>query len=387
MEHIIYLLTNLIAFRLTGEKQHLKNKSISPNDLEGVLSLAEKHDITALVGSALLELDLTPNKQIQEKIQDNLCETVCFYEKMHYEYQWVCQILEEAQIPFIPLKGAVVRQYYPKPWMRVSGDIDILIEDSCLDKAVSLLLQNGCIQERKKRFHDIPIITPGGILLELHFQICEDIPSMDCVLDKVWDYAESVPGKQYEYRLSNTFFLFHMLAHMAYHFLNGGCGIRSFMDIWLLEKHLNFEKSLFQTLCSEAKLDLFYNNVSELNQVWFCDTSPTETSKMLEDFVISGGVFGNKNNRILMEQAQSGSKKRHTMHRIFKPYSELSVQFPSLKHKPWLTPAYQIHRWIRVFSDGRYQKVKSELYVGQKHSDLQIAKAKELITNVGLNND
>lgn len=387
MNNINDLFTNLIAYTISHNNCVYQKESLSTDIIEELISLFEKHNITAIVGSALLELDLIANAQIQTKIQDKLCETVCFYEKMHYEYQWICRILEAAQIPFMPLKGAVVRQYYPEPWMRVSGDIDILIAASYLDKAVSVLLQNGCIQEHKKRFHDIPLVTPGGILLELHFGICENITPMDSVLEKVWDYAEPIHGKQYEYRLNDTFFLFHMLAHMAYHFLNGGCGLRSFVDILLLEQNLQYDKKLFESLCQKASLGLFYKNVNALNQVWFFGKSHSDTSKMLEDFVISGGVFGNRNNRILMEQAQTGSKNKHTLYRIFKPYSELSVQYPSLKHKPWLSPAYQVFRWIRVFTDRRYQKVKSELQIGHYHSDLQINKTKELLKNVGLNND
>ena len=31
-----------------------------------------------------------------------------------------CAVLEEAKIPYIPLKGTVLRDYYPEAWMRTS---------------------------------------------------------------------------------------------------------------------------------------------------------------------------------------------------------------------------------------------------------------------------
>ena len=36
--------------------------------------------------------------------------------------------LNDAQIPFIPLKGAVLRQLYPAPELRSSSDIDVLVK-------------------------------------------------------------------------------------------------------------------------------------------------------------------------------------------------------------------------------------------------------------------
>ena len=43
------------------------------------------------------------------------------YEKINYELNRLRSALNEAQIPFIPLKGSVLRQYYPEPWMRTSS--------------------------------------------------------------------------------------------------------------------------------------------------------------------------------------------------------------------------------------------------------------------------
>ncbi|MBO4954226.1 MAG: nucleotidyltransferase family protein, partial [Clostridia bacterium] len=36
-------------------------------------------------------------------------------------------------IDFMPLKGAVIRQYYPEPWMRTSCDIDIHVKKDRLE--------------------------------------------------------------------------------------------------------------------------------------------------------------------------------------------------------------------------------------------------------------
>lgn len=39
------------------------------------------------------------------------------------------------------------------------------------------------------------------------------------------------PVSEYEYQERPEFFAYHHLAHMKYHFVHGGCGIRTFLDL------------------------------------------------------------------------------------------------------------------------------------------------------------
>ena len=106
--------------------------------------------------------------------------------------------------------------------------------------------------------------------------------------------------------------------------------------------------------------------------------------KSLENLIMNGGSFGTLNNRILITQAQSGSKNLHMLRRIFKPYGELKEQFPALSNKPWLTPVYQIFRWGRVFTDRRLNNVMKEMHTSQEHSQNQITEISILLEDVGL---
>ena len=51
------------------------------------------------------------------------------------------EALEKAEIPFLPLKGSVIRKYYPEPWMRTSCDIDLLIHKEEADNVVNLFTE------------------------------------------------------------------------------------------------------------------------------------------------------------------------------------------------------------------------------------------------------
>lgn len=74
------------------------------------------------------------DEDIKQHLQQIVFRVVYCYKRMNYEYEQVCDALEKAEIPFIPLKGVVIREYYPEPWMRTSCDIDILVREKNLKK-------------------------------------------------------------------------------------------------------------------------------------------------------------------------------------------------------------------------------------------------------------
>ena len=83
--------------------------------------LSKAHDLAHLVGDALIKNDLIGNDEIKEKYQKQVMIAIYRYEKINYELNRLRSALNEARIPFIPLKGSVLRQYYPEPWMRTSS--------------------------------------------------------------------------------------------------------------------------------------------------------------------------------------------------------------------------------------------------------------------------
>ncbi len=382
MADTIRLFMDLIRQRLYGD-----HASIDPtaDSVQQLMALANKHDLTAVIGEALLEQDNFPTQELKLTVSEAVCKAVCYYEIMNSELNWLKDSLEEAQIPHMVLKGAAVREYYPQPWLRISGDMDILVPEDLLTKAEAVLLEKGCIPDGSRRYHDIPLKTPGNNLLELHYNIREDIPALDKTLDRVWDYCEKAPGKEYEYRQCKEFLLFHLLAHMSYHLTHGGCGIRSFVDIRLLQQSEHCDTDIFRHLCHEAQLTEFYENVQLLNDVWFGTGKHTPATQLLEQLVVSGGTFGTRNNQILIEQAYSGNKGKYLLGRIFMPYSLLKKQYPILEKYCFLVPVFQVMRWFRIIFCGRANHAFREMHTGHSHTTEQIQETKRMLQEIGLN--
>lgn len=382
---MVSILMNLIKLGLCPELCSEKNlQTIAPEKLQKLIMLAKFHDLTSVVGATILQYDLVPPGEAYASVQKDVCKQAALCEKMNYELEWVRQTLETANIPFIPLKGAVVRQYYPEPWMRSSCDIDILIHKEMLQNTVDLLVEKGCSIYCDEKQHDVSLITPGRVHLELHFRLLESIGRIDSVLDRVWAYCQPAEGMKYEFRQSGEFLLFHLLSHMAYHLKYGGCGIRSFVDIWLLQRKMTYDEAELVNLCREAGLEKFYRTVQHLVDVWFDGKEHTAVTQRLEQFIISGGTFGNADNRILIDQAKAGSRKKRLMKRIFMPYEGLKTQYPVLKKRKWLMPVFQVVRWLRIFTGGRLKRAIAECRISHSHSDTRIHETKVFMKQIGL---
>lgn len=385
MSQTIKLLTNLIKQGLQPEPGAGElPQVIEPEMVQKLMALAQMHDITSIVGSALLDQNLVSVPELYMQIQKKICKEAALHEKLNYDLQWLRSVLTEGKIPFIPLKGAVVREYYSEPWLRSSCDIDILIRKEMLDETISYLVDKGCRIYCDEKQHDVSLITPGNVHLELHYRLPESVDTVDNVLDRVWEHSCLAADQEYEYRQSGAFLLFHLLAHMALHLMIGGCGIRSFVDIWLLHDRLEYDRELFGKLCCEAKLDRFYDNVLQLIDVWFNGKEHTAITKQLESVVISGGTFGSLDNQILIDQAQSGGKGKRLLKRIFMPYEGLNTQYPILISHRWLTPVFQVVRWFRIFTGGRLRRAIREYKTSRSHSAEQVNDTKSFLKNVGL---
>ena len=133
------------------------------------------------------------------------------YEKINYELECLRETLNEAKIPFIPLKGSVIRQYYPEPWMRTSCDIDILVHESDLEAATSAVVEKLSYEEEGKGSHDIGLFSPGGVHLELHYSLIESdiIGKADRMLEPVWEQVSPTEKYPYDYEMTDALYYYY----------------------------------------------------------------------------------------------------------------------------------------------------------------------------------
>lgn len=199
--------------------------------------------------------------------------------------------LNKTGISYILLKGAVLRHLYPAPEMRTCCDIDILVHESDFDRALNAIETYTDFKTSVRDYHSISLMNQS-VHLELHHSIKENEESIDKALSCAWNYAEPVEGSKYTF--TPEYQVFYVAAHMSYHFSHGGLGIRPFLDLWLLRNKTEFDEEATKEICRQCGILKFYEECCNLTDVWLGDSEHTETTEMLEEFCLSGGVYGNR---------------------------------------------------------------------------------------------
>ena len=385
MEQLCEVMMHLIGSEIRGEvAEKLEENMLSEEFLTSLYKLSKSHDMAHIVGSALAGIGQLPKNEIGKKFEKQTFMAVFRYERLNYEYGQICYVLENNGISYVPLKGAIVRGYYPKPWMRTSCDIDILIYEDELEKAVGKLCGSlAYTADEEKHYHDVSLFSSSGIHLELHFSILENMENIDKMLVKAWDYCHAEDGG-YKYLQTNEYFMFHHIAHMAYHFVHGGCGIKPFADLYLLLDKMQFDDSVVQAYCNECGIGKFYAEVKNLANVWFGGAEHTALTKQMEEYLLSGGVYGSQKNLVTVNQAKSGGKLKYAMSRIWMPLEGLKIKYPSLEKHVWLMPFYQIRRWFSVLFKGKLGRLFKEIKTGVSVTETESESAENMLKKLGL---
>ena len=363
-------------------------KSCTPEMLEEVRGLAYKHDLVHLVGQALSKANL-PECEALSKCKKAAMQAFVQYMQRNHTYLQVCAVLEEANIPYIPLKGTVLRDYYPEAWMRTSCDVDILVKEEILDTATALLVEKLQFEARPKSDHDITLIAPSGVHLELHYDTIQERYEVNgCreTLAQIWDHAAPRKEGSCHLWLSDEMFYFYHMAHMAKHFAVGGCGVRAFLDIWVMNHKMPHDRQKRLDMLKNGGLLQFALAAEKLSECWFSNAEPDEMDIALSDYILRASLYGDKKNRAALGQARNGGKLKYLLtQRVFMPYEYLKDEYPVLKEHKWLTPWYQVVRWMRMLrSKGGLGNTMKELKANAASGKNEGDAAAELLKHLGL---
>lgn len=267
--------------------------------------------------------------------------------------------------------------------MRTSCDIDVLVHEEDLERAAEALVRVlSYTTDQKKHYHDMSLYSPGGIHLELHFSIQETMENIDGLLSRVWEHAVPVTG--YQYALENEFLTFHLLAHMSYHFVGGGCGIRSLLDIFLLRERSFYDEAVLRSYISQCGIEKFYDSILELIFVWFQGGTPTPLAERMERYLLSGGTYGSQEQRIAVRQQRQGGRLGYLLGRVFMPYRELKIRYRVLEKHPILFPVIQVYRWIELLFSGRLKRSVKEAKITMQTDDDVSREVNEFLRQIGL---
>lgn len=376
------LLLKILNSALNEEKAEVLIDTNAVSEcLEPLYRLAKKHDVAHVVSQFVYKNQISGAPEIMQKLQMEELVSVYRAEQFAFTLEEICNTFDEADIAYVPLKGAVIRGLYPGEYMRTSCDIDILIHEEDIKKATESLVKKGYTCGERE-YHDVSLYSPSKVHLELHFNLNENLPALDKVLGEVWRYAKHI--EKGRHKLLDEFFAYHIFAHMAYHFSSGGCGIRSLMDIWVMKHKMSLDYSCAEALLKQAGIYRFAEKMSHIADQCFTDGETDEFSDRVLDYVFCGGMYGSEENKIAVNKTKANGIVAYAIRRLFMPYRYMADTYPVLVKAPFLLPVFWVVRWCRVIFNKDSKRILSELNYANNISQDSISDMRDICSKLGL---
>lgn len=276
-----------------------------------------------------------------------------------YEQDQLVSTLSEAAIPAVILKGTSAAVYYPDPFRRTMGDIDLLVPPESFDQTLELLLQKGyvCKDDKEEARHST--LIHGGATIELHRRFSDDGIDVERYVQRGMKHLveAEVDGHHFPMLppLENGLVL---LAHVAQH-LRNGLGVRQMID-WMMYVHAvltdEYWETIFRPAAADCGLETLATAATRLCQTYFglpdpitwCNCADEKlVDDLLESLLVTGN-FGHVHGSGSSVETVATNIKRTGLFRYLQQQGERNwkayQEHKALKPLCW---AYQIGRYIR----------------------------------------
>ena len=109
------LTIQLIRYEIAGISVDKElTDAVDDDVVASVYKIANEQELVYIVASALSKLGLLSGEAREAFFNDQLV-TIYRLEMLKHELESISKVFEEASIHFIPLKGSVLRNFYPRP--------------------------------------------------------------------------------------------------------------------------------------------------------------------------------------------------------------------------------------------------------------------------------
>ena len=298
-----------LRFSLFGGKKPKLNNV----DVNALLEEAKAQAVFPLVFSVFcddLKVALTADKyaDINSQYFGNLMNTV----RVQAEHGELHEIMQEAGIPYVTMKGCASAAYYPEPELRSMGDVDFLVPEEDIPLGIEALEDHGFQRDQYEfttnqsaylrppmttwEIHKSPSGIPNGSIGDLIRKELSDMIETAILYER--DGSRFYVPNKYHHGL---ILLLHKISHMT----TSGIGLRHLCDWAVFES--SFSDKDF-TEMYERKLKLFgiwrfaqimtrvcevYLGAPKHEWAQNSEISPKLLEDIIED-VFSGGNFGHK---------------------------------------------------------------------------------------------
>ena len=396
-------LFKMIKGSLKIEKDNLSEGDI---DWDEILKLSSEHKIVPMVYEAVNKTEnfQSLNPEMKNIWKSYAMQNIFSQVQRSNRFLQIYNEFNKSNIKVLVFKGIILRELYPVPDERVSGDEDMLVNKEDLQTCLDILEKNG-LERVLSEEDDADVYhyfcNKTGLHLELHTNLFGKGKSayshMNNIFTDVFEDADiiNINGVDVSTFSLDKHFLY-VICHAIKHFVGCGTGIRQLCDICMyIEAY--YDKINWNYIWKEIKtlgydtlfvnflqVGIDYLGLDENKVVYVKDKSNyyINTYDLIED-IMEGGIYGastqarlNAANMSLDALSkESKSKVKSNLAAIFPKTENLKGRYEYLEKYPFLLPVAWGDRIIKYVKDrGSLSEVKhtakETIEVGNKRIDL-----------------
>ena len=302
------LAKNLFDKSYAGNALDIINKN-DPNALREVINEAKKQAVFSIVFSsikeqakeALSEVEYEKNEKLSMLYRANAVRNLS-------EHSEISRLLLSRGLVHVFIKGVASASYYPDPFLRTSGDVDLLIMEKDLRVVNHLMLDNGfCKRDHAESHHFHWAYYRNKTVVEIHWKI-PGLPSDDHIISKYVSsiFVDSISKQTISGVIPIPTEFHHgliILLHTLSHMTSTGIGLRHLCDWLVFVEGIDDSEfaNLFEKPLKDIGLWRFAKALTNIGEYYFgcrkhvwCDDISEELCNYLLEEILDSGNFGTK---------------------------------------------------------------------------------------------
>lgn len=270
------------------------------------------------------------------------------------EREGLYDALEHEEIAYMPLKGIVMKTFYPQVGMRWMSDHDILYHPEDQQRLIGVMTALGYTTKSLSGTHDV-FQKPPIFNFEMHRALLPETNAYAFYFNGIWERAlPDATGWGFT-MTQEDFYLYHLL-HFHKHLTGGGSGVRGLLDLYLLRKQSEIHWPLIDKALEELNLLGWHTDLLSLLDALMSGQNLGEDETDLFIYILRSGTYGTRANRIenslrAMDAALPHSRKNKGSYircRLFPNPDFMVVWWPLLEDYPFLLPLGYGWRLVRA---------------------------------------
>lgn len=337
-------------------------------NLESVYKMCEFHSLTALCCMAVEEAHggKLPESSISAEWTEAKNRAIYKTIRFDAERGEVLSFLEKSGIWYMPLKGVLLKELYPKVGMREMADNDILFDRNHEEQVHEWFLNRGYESESYRKTFENSYHKKPFFNFEMHTSLFNAMsyPEWSAYFGNVKERLVPKPETEYGYQFTDEDFYIYFLVHAYKHVKYSGTGIRSLLDCYLYtnaKKDMDWtyiygEMEKLEIVSFEKKFRNLSNRVFSDPVSFSMECLSDDEKNFLNSFIFSG-TYGTVKNQICNRMKEMNidtgelngdTKKKYLLRRLFPNEEFMKKYYPFFGRHKWLIPVGYIYRMFSM---------------------------------------